>query len=154
MKEVFIASDHAGHALRKSLIPLIVDLGAVVHDLGPEDEAGSHEARRVDYPDYAAELARNMRAIGDAFGVLVCGSGIGMCIAANRFPWIRAGLCYDVTTAKLARQHNNANVITLGSRLIGDVVAFEAVSAFLTTEFDGGRHQPRVEKLAKMILGE
>ena len=89
-----------------------------------------------------------MKSVPDARGVLVCGSGIGISIAANRFQWVRAALCHDVTTAKLSRQHNDANVIAFGERLIGETTATEALEAFLSTEFEGGRHEGRVEKLS------
>ena len=140
--EIFLASDHAGIKLRHSLASVLTDLGQVVHDLGPASD------ERVDYPDYGAALAKAMKSVPDARGVLVCGSGIGISIAANRFPWVRAALCHDVTTAKLSRQHNDANVIVFGERLIGETTATEALEAFLSTEFEGGRHEGRVEKLS------
>ena len=140
--EIFMASDHAGVQLRQSLASVLTDLGHIVHDLGPASD------ERVDYPDYGAALAKAMKSVPDARGVLVCGSGIGISIAANRFPWVRAALCHDVTTAKLSRQHNNANVIAFGERLIGETTAIEALEAFLLTEFEGGRHEGRVEKLS------
>lgn len=136
-----MASDHAGVQLRQSLAAVLAELGHIVHDLGPERD------ERVDYPDYGAALAKAMKSVPDSKGVLVCGSGIGISIAANRFPWIRAALCHDETTAKLSRQHNDANVIAFGERLIGETTAIEALKAFLTTEFEGGRHAARVEKL-------
>ena len=110
-------------------------------DLGPDN------GDRVDYPDYAAKLAHHMKPVSDAMGVLICGSGIGISIAANRFPWIRAALCHDVTTAILSRQHNDANVIALGERLIGTTTALASLDAFVDTAFEGGRHAARVEKL-------
>ena len=140
--EIFMASDHAGINLRQSLASVLTDLGHIVHDLGPASD------ERVDYPDYGAALAKAMRSVPDARGVLVCGSGIGISIAANRFPWVRAALCHDVTTARLSRQHNDANVIAFGERLIGETTATEALEAFLSTEFEGGRHEGRVEKLS------
>ena len=140
--EIFMASDHAGVQLRQSLSSVLTDLGHIVHDLGPASD------ERVDYPDYGAALAKAMRSVPDARGVLVCGSGIGISIAANRFPWVRAALCHDVTTARLSRQHNDANVIAFGERLIGETTATEALEAFLSTEFEGGRHEGRVEKLS------
>ena len=140
-----MASDHAGVQLRRSLAAVLMELGHIVHDLGPERD------ERVDYPDYGAALAKAMKSVPDAKGVLVCGSGIGISIAANRFPWIRAALCHDETTAKLSRQHNDANVIAFGERLIGETTAIEALKAFLTTEFEGGRHAARVEKLNTIL---
>jgi ribose 5-phosphate isomerase B len=104
----------------------------------------------VDYPDFGEKLAKAMKPFPDSRGVLVCGSGIGISIAANRFPWIRAALCHDVTTAVLSRQHNDANVIAFGERLIGETTASDALMAFLETKFEGGRHQGRVQKLSDL----
>ena len=143
--EIFLASDHAGLKLRQVLDRILQDIGHTVHDLGPENND------RVDYPDYGAKLAHSMKDNPNSRGVLVCGSGIGISIAANRFPWIRAALCHDVTTAILSRQHNDANVIAFGERLIGETTATSALKAFLDTEFEGGRHQGRVNKLGDII---
>ena len=139
--EIYMASDHAGFNLRQTLADLLTEAGHIVHDLGPETDA------RVDYPDFGEKLAKAMKPFPDSRGVLVCGSGIGISIAANRFPWIRAALCHDVTTAVLSRQHNDANVIAFGERLIGETTASDALMAFLETKFEGGRHQGRVQKL-------
>lgn len=146
--EIFMASDHAGFHLRQVLAKVLTDLGHIVHDLGPDSDS------RVDYPDYGMALAKAMKPVPDAKGVLVCGSGIGISIAANRFPWIRAALCHDVTTATLSRQHNDANVIAFGERLIGEATAIDALKAFLDTDFEAGRHQARVEKLSAMNAQE
>jgi len=143
--EIYMASDHAGFHLRQTLAGLLIEAGHIVHDLGPETNA------RVDYPDFGAKLAKAMKPFPDSRGVLVCGSGIGISIAANRFPWIRAALCHDVTTAVLSRQHNDANVIAFGERLIGDKTASDALMAFLETNFEGGRHQDRVQKLGDLL---
>ena len=142
--EIYMASDHAGFNLRQTLADLLTEAGHIVHDLGPETDA------RVDYPDFGEKLAKAMKPFPDSRGVLVCGSGIGISIAANRFPWIRAALCHDVTTAVLSRQHNNANVIAFGERLIGETTASDALMAFLETKFEGGRHQGRVQKLSDL----
>lgn len=142
--EIYMASDHAGINLRQELAAMLTAEGHIVHDLGPGD------AERVDYPDYGQKLAMAMKPFRDVYGVLVCGSGIGISIAANRFPWVRCALCHDVTTAKLSREHNDANVIAFGERLIGATTATEALKAFLTTEFEGGRHAGRVEKLGQL----
>ena len=142
--EIYIASDHAGINLRAELAAMMVDHGYIVQDLGPESD------ERVDYPDYGKKLAMIMKPLRDVRGVLVCGSGIGVSIAANRFPWIRCALCHDVTTARLSREHNDANVIAFGERLIGITTAMDALNAFLTTEFEGGRHAGRVEKLSHL----
>jgi len=142
--EIYMASDHAGFNLRQTLADLLTEAGHIVHDLGPETDA------RVDYPDFGEILAKAMKPFPDSRGVLVCGSGIGISIAANRFPWIRAALCHDVTTAVLSRQHNDANVIAFGERLIGETTASDALMAFLETKFEGGRHQGRVQKLSDL----
>ena len=144
MKEVYLASDHAGTILKETIIDHLRENGMIPHDLGYTGDG------KADYPDYAAILAQNMKPLPDSFGILVCGSGIGISIAANRFPWVRAALCHDVTTAKLARQHNDANVMALGERLIGVTTALAAVDAFLATKFEAGRHSDRVEKLSQL----
>lgn len=144
MIEIYLASDHAGFGLRSKLAGFLRDEGHIVHDLGPESDD------RVDYPDFGHKLAMAMKPVPDSRGVLVCGSGIGISIAANRSPWIRAALCHDVTTARLSREHNDANVIVFGERLIGEEVAREALSVFLDTQFEGGRHTGRVEKLGNL----
>ncbi|NBR41232.1 MAG: ribose 5-phosphate isomerase B [Alphaproteobacteria bacterium] len=142
--EIYMASDHAGFGLRTYLATYLREAGHIIHDLGPLT------SDRVDYPDYGAELARAMKPVADAKGVLVCGSGIGISIAANRFPWIRAALCHDMTTAILARQHNDANVVALGERITGITTATDIVQAFLETDFEGGRHEARVNKLSNL----
>jgi len=142
--EIYMASDHAGFGLRSQLAGFLRDAGHIVHDLGPENPD------RVDYPDFGAKLARSMKPVADARGILVCGSGIGISIAANRFPWIRAALCHDVTTARLSRLHNDANVVALGERIVGIATATDIVDAFLNTEFEGGRHEARVDKLSQL----
>lgn len=141
--EIYMASDHAGHGLRTKLVGFLREEGHIIHDLGPETP------ERVDYPDFGHKLALAMKPVPDARGVLVCGSGIGISIAANRSPWIRAALCHDVTSARLSREHNDANVIVFGERLIGEEVARQALAMFLETDFEGGRHTARVEKLGR-----
>jgi ribose 5-phosphate isomerase B len=139
---VAIASDHAGYELKNALKAVIEAHGLKVLDLGP------HNSDSVDYPDMAATLAEAL-ADGRAWrGVLVCGTGIGISIAANRHRHLRAALCHDVTTARLARQHNDANVLAMGSRVVGPNVARDCLEAFLDTPFEGGRHQQRVNKLS------
>ena len=139
---VAIASDHAGYELKVLLAQELHDLGHPVMDLGPGDGVP------VDYPDMGYALVRAMRAGEAACGVLVCGSGIGISIAANRFPDIRAALVHDALGARLARQHNDANVICFGGRMIGAEVARDCLRIFLMTEFEGGRHCRRIAKLA------
>jgi ribose 5-phosphate isomerase B len=138
---IAIAADHGGFDLKSLLILELRALGYDVLDLGTMNRDS------VDYPDFAAMLAG---AIGDgraARGVLVCGTGIGMSIAANRHRGIRAALVHDVTSARLARQHNDANVLVLGGRVIGPEVAKDCAKTFFTTEFEGGRHARRVAKM-------
>jgi ribose 5-phosphate isomerase B len=139
---IALASDHGGFALKAELAEWLKGRGETVLDLGPDS------ADSVDYPDYADRMAEAIRAGKAGLGVLICGSGIGISIAANRHRWIRAALCHDVTTAKLCRAHNDANVLTLGARIIGAEVAKDCLAAFLETPFEGGRHVRRVDKMS------
>ena len=137
--KVFLASDHAGFELKNELKEAIKGLGYEVVDLGTNDK------NSVDYPDYAHLLASKLEP--NCYGVLVCGTGIGISIAANRHKNVRCALCHDEFTARLAREHNDANVIAFGARVIGAGVAISAVEVFLKTEFEGGRHERRVKKI-------
>lgn len=137
--KVFLASDHAGFELKNELKEAIKGLGYEVVDLGTNDK------NSVDYPDYAHLLASKLDP--NCYGVLVCGTGIGISIAANRHENVRCALCHDEFTARLAREHNDANVIAFGARVIGAGVAISAAEAFLKTEFAGGRHERRVQKI-------
>jgi len=137
--KVFLASDHAGFELKNELKEAIKGLGYEVVDLGTNDK------NSVDYPDYAHLLASKLEH--NCYGVLVCGTGIGISIAANRHENVRCALCHDEFTARLAREHNDANVIAFGARVIGAGVAISAAEAFLKTEFAGGRHERRVKKI-------
>lgn len=139
---IAIASDHAGFELKETLKAELVRKGLSVLDLGTDGP------QSVDYPDFASTLAEAMRDGRADRGVLVCGTGIGISIAANRHRNLRAALCHDSVSARLARQHNDANVLVLGARLIGIEVAKDCLEVFLTTPFEGGRHQRRVEKLS------
>jgi len=138
---VAIASDHAGFSLKTTLIADLSAMGHDVLDLGP---SGTDS---VDYADFAHALARALTGGRADCGVLVCGSGIGISMAANRHRGVRAALCHDSLSARLARQHNDANVLALGERLIGVEVARDALRTFLETPFEGGRHARRVEKI-------
>jgi len=138
---VALASDHAGVELKKELVAVVAEHGFEPLDLGV------HDAEKADYPVIAHTLA-SMIVQGHAErGVLICGTGIGISIAANRHRGVRAALCHDVATSRLARQHNDANVLVLGARVLGPQVARDCVEAFLSTSFDGGRHRARVEQL-------
>ncbi len=140
-KVIAVASDHAGFDLKEALKSELEADGYAVLDLG------THNGDSVDYPDFGIALANAIAEGKAGQGLLVCGTGIGISIAANRNPAVRAAVCHDVTTARLARQHNDANVLVLGSRIIGASVASETLRAFLCTKFEGGRHARRVEKL-------
>lgn len=139
-EKIAIASDHAGYDLKVQLKPELEKLGFEVLDLGTDGPAS------VDYPDFALKMAEVLQTGTVARGVLVCGSGIGISMAANRHKHVRAALCHDHLTAKLSRQHNNANVLCLGGRTTGPDVAKDCLRVFLETEFEGGRHQNRVAK--------
>ena len=139
---IAIAADHGGYDLKSALIPELRALGWMVLDLG----TGGPQS--VDYPDFAAALAQAIEGGRAARGVLICGTGIGMSIAINRHRAVRAALCHDATTARLARQHNDANVLVLGGRVLGAETARDCLRIFLSTEFEGGRHARRVAKLS------
>ena len=138
---VALGADHGGYPMKEALKPLLAELGFEILDVG----TGSTEA--VDYPDYAAAVAVLVATGKASRGIMVDGAGIGSAMAANKIPGVRAALCYDLTTAKNAREHNDANVLTLGGTLIGQRLAGDIVKAFLTTDFGGGRHQARVDKI-------
>jgi ribose 5-phosphate isomerase B len=138
---IYLSSDHAGIDLRRSAAEHLLASGYQIQDLGP------HGADKVDYPDFGAKLAQAMKDDSAARGIAICGSGIGISIAVNRFPWVRAALVTDAIAARLSREHNDANVLALGQRLTTIAVALDCVDAFMATEFAGGRHAGRVEKL-------
>lgn len=138
---IALAADHAGFALKQQLKDEVAALGYVVLDLGTDSEAS------VDYPDFGRAAAAALSDGRAARAVIVCGTGVGIAIAANRHHGVRAAVCTDVTATRLARQHNDANVLALGARLIGIEVARDCVRAFLATEFEGGRHARRVAAL-------
>jgi ribose 5-phosphate isomerase B len=139
--KLVIAADHAGFALKEFL------KGEPVFSSHDVTDQGAHNLESVDYPDFAQKLAHTILDGTADMGILLCGTGIGMSIAANRFKGIRAALCHDVTTAKLARLHNNANVLCLGARVMGTTTALEITEAFLNTSFEGGKHLVRTQKM-------
>ena len=141
MKKIFIASDHAGYKLKESIKIYLGKKKIKYNDLGPEDDG------RVDYPDYAHKVAKKVKTNKDNVGILVCGSGMGMNITANRHKNIRAAQCFNLKSTKLSRLHNDANIITLGSRLLTKNNALKCVSTFLNTKFEGGRHTKRIKKI-------
>ncbi len=141
MKKIFISSDHAGFRL-KEIIKIYLNKKKLNYwDLGPNNE------NSVDYPDFAHKLARKVKISKENIGILVCGSGTGMSIAANKHKNIRAAQCFNIKSAKLSRLHNDANIITLGSRLLSKKNALSCVGVFLKTKFEGGRHLKRIKKI-------
>ncbi len=140
-KSILIACDHGGFELKEAFKKELDEQGFKIIDLG----ANSSES--VDYPDYGSALASEIEKGVAEKGILICGSGIGISIAANRNPAVRAAVCHSGLTARLARQHNNANVLSLGARIIGLETALDCLNEFLNTEFEGGRHERRVAKL-------
>jgi len=139
---VALASDHAGFDLKAQLATHLRDQGVEVLDLG------TLENKSVDYPDFGRRMGEAIAAGEAERGVVICGTGIGISIAANRNPAVRAALCHDVTSARLSREHNDANVLALGARLIGPEVARDCLDVFLKTAYQGGRHDRRVAKLS------
>lgn len=138
---IVIGSDHAGLALKRLILGVLADLGEAVEDLGVEEE------RSVDYPDYAHAVAARVASGSAPVGILICGTGLGMSMAANRHTGVRAALCHDAYTAEMARRHNDANLLCMGGRVVGPGVAEQIVRVFLETPFEGGRHQRRVGKI-------
>ena len=141
MKTIFISSDHAGYNL-KERIKKKFKKKYLFHDLGTDNSKVS-----VNYPDYAHQLCKKVVKNSKNIGILVCGSGMGMSMAANRHKKIRAAVCYSIKNTKLSRLHNNANIITLGSRLTKKNTAFKCIEIFVNTKFEGGRHNKRVRKI-------
>jgi len=141
---VSVGSDHAGLELKGLLAGHLAALRHEVVDLG------TYTPESVDYPDFGAAVARSVAAGESDLGVCVCGTGIGISIAANKIDGARAAVVHDVTSARLAREHNNANVVCFGARLVGPAVATESLDAFLSSEFEGGRHLRRVEKISAL----
>nr|WP_295739459.1 ribose 5-phosphate isomerase B [uncultured Acidocella sp.] len=138
---VALGADHGGVTLKNRLAAVLIEAGHEVQDYGTDGPAS------VDYPDFAQAVCGAVTEKRADFGILVCGTGIGMSIAANRHAGIRCGLVHDVTTARLTRAHNDANVLALGARVIGEEVALDILGAFLSTPYEGGRHQRRLDKL-------
>lgn len=137
----YIGSDHAGFAVKGLVVEMLKERGYEVVDLGPDS------ADRVDYPDYAEKVARAVVEDEGSYGILICGTGIGMSIAANKIDGIRAAHCHDYYTAQMARAHNDANILCFGERVSGPGVIESMIDAFTKTPFEGGRHSGRVEKI-------
>lgn len=139
--KIAIAADHGGFELKDSMVEYIKSLGNEVVDLG------TNSADSVDYPDYAKKVCEEIQQGNSDLGILICGTGIGMSLAANKFEGIRAACVSDVYSAKMSRNHNNANVLCIGARVIGDEVAKLIIKTFFENEFEAGRHQRRVDKI-------
>ena len=140
-KKVCIASDHGGFSLKEAIKDHLIKKDISIIDLGPS------ENKTVDYPDYAKKVANRIKAKKSDVGILVCGSGTGMAISANKTKNIRAAVCYNVNSTRLSREHNNANIISLGARLTSKKLSLKLVNIFLKTKFEGGRHLKRVNKI-------
>ncbi len=140
-KTACIASDHAGFKLKEMIKNYLIDRRVPIIDLGPFTD------QSVDYPDFAKKLANRIKSEKSDVGILVCGSGTGMAISANKIKKIRAAVCYNLKSTRLSRQHNNANIIALGSRLTKKSLSLKLVEVFLQTKFEGGRHLKRVKKI-------
>jgi len=140
-EKVILASDHAGFKLKEEIKKFLIKKRKKVLDLGTKNTSS------VDYPDYAHLLSKKMNKSKNQFGILICGSGIGMSMAANKHKYIRAALCYSIKSTQLSRQHNNANVMAIGARLIKKNIALKCVSTFLETDFNRGRHLRRIKKI-------
>ena len=141
MKKIFISSDHAGFNLKEQIKKKFLKKYKF-------DDLGTHSSKvSVNYPDYAHKLCKKVSISSSRLGILVCGSGMGMSMAANRHKKIRAAVCYSIKNTKLSRLHNNANIITLGSRLTKKNTAFKCIETFVNTKFEGGRHKKRVKKI-------
>tara|TARA_B100000941_G_scaffold194116_1_gene140559 strand:+ start:4689 stop:5141 length:453 start_codon:yes stop_codon:yes gene_type:complete len=141
LKKIFISSDHAGYNLKENIKKYLKLKKINYSDLGPSS------SKKVDYPIYAHKLAKQVKKSEKNVGILVCGSGTGMCITANKHKNIRAAQCFSVKSTRLSRLHNDANVITLGSRLINKKKACSFVNIFLNTKFEGGRHKSRIRRI-------
>ena len=141
MKKIFISSDHAGFKLKEFIKIYLSKKKLDFKDLGPKND------NRVDYPDFAHKVAKKVKTGKNNIGILICGSGTGMNIAANKHKKVRAAQCFSIKSTKLSRLHNDANIITLGARIISKKNALKFVSIFLNTNFDGGRHVKRVKKI-------
>ena len=139
----YIATDHAGVVIKEDIIEMLIGKDCEVVDLGPDS------TERVNYTDYAHKLSEKVLSDSGSFGILICGTGIGMSLAANKHLGIRAALCHDSYTASMARAHNNANVLCFGQRVSGLGVIESMIDAWINTDFEGGRHQTRVELIEK-----
>ena len=144
MEKIAIASDHGGFDLKENIIAFLLKKGLEI------DNLGAHSTDSVDYPDYGIKLAQAITDKKFVRGILICGTGVGMSIVVNRFPGIRGTLCSDVYTAKMCREHNDSNILIMGGRVIEVSLAIEILETWLNTEFEGGRHQRRLDKIKEI----
>jgi ribose 5-phosphate isomerase B len=147
-KKIIIGSDHAAFQMKELVKSFLAARDFVISDQGPESTDS------VDYPDFGIKVAAAVAAGEFERGILMCGTGIGMSIVANRFPHVRAALCGDVFSAAMSRQHNDSNILVMGGRMLGDVLALEIVKVWLETPFDGGRHRRRIEKFDQIDISK
>lgn len=140
-KQIIIGSDHAAFELKEKIRDLLTSLGYEVED------AGTHSTASVNYADFGKKVAKAVSDGTFSRGILLCGTGLGMSIQANRFKGVRAALCSDIFSARMSRQHNDANILVMGGRVIGDILAFELVREWLATPFEGGRHLDRIRSI-------
>ena len=141
---IIIGSDHAAYDLKKKVKAFLIERGIDVEDVG------SHNEDSVDYPDFGIKVASMVSAGKFERGILLCGTGIGMSMVANKFPHVRAALCADLFSSIMSKRHNNSNILVIGARVVGDMLAMEIVKAWLETPFDGGRHQRRLDKFDRI----
>jgi ribose 5-phosphate isomerase B len=147
-EKIIIGSDHAAFQMKETIKSFLHDKGFEVSDQGPECTDS------VDYPDFGVKVAALVASKAYERGILMCGTGIGMSMVANRFPHVRAALCGDVFSAAMSRQHNDSNILVMGGRMIGDVLALEIVRVWLETPFDGGRHRRRIDKFDQIDVAQ
>jgi ribose 5-phosphate isomerase B len=146
--KIIIGSDHAAFKMKETIKSYLREKGFEVSDQGPESTDS------VDYPDFGVKVAASVASGAYERGILMCGTGIGMSMVANRFPHVRAALCGDVFSAAMSRQHNDSNILVMGGRMIGDVLALEIVRVWLETPFDGGRHRQRIDKFDQIDISK
>ena len=144
MKKIYIGADSAGFKLKEEIKEHLVGIGYEVIDVGCNSDASCH------YPEFASKVCCGVQSDNNSYGILVCGTGIGMSMCANKYRGIRAAVCSDTYSAKMTRHHNDANVLCLGARVIGNCLAIELVDAFLSSEYDGGRHEIRVKMMEEI----
>jgi len=137
---IIIGSDHAAYQMKEKIKAYIIEIGVDIEDVGAYSEDS------VDYPDFGIKVASSISKGKFKRGILLCGTGIGMSMVANKFPHVRAALCNDLFSAGMSRRHNNSNILVMGGRVIGETLAMEILKVWLETPFDGGRHQLRIEK--------